>query len=151
MGHVGRHRRFQDDESDEFLALAFKLDVDDDSSDMDLQTIKVVADTDLALTADAAGLTKAEAFIDSVVLKIAGEEFEAEDLKTSDITDAGDLVKYTFDIDGDVTIDAGDVEEAKVYVTFAKQGAAGSLNYANPSTVQFSVAKADIEVEKTFL
>lgn len=135
---------YEDDNTDEILALAFKLDVDDDSSDMDLQTIKVVAKVnDGVLTASTA--TAAEKFIESVVLNIAGEEFDAEDLVNADVDHSADTITYTFDIDGDVTIDAGDVEEAKVYVVFYEQGTAP--NYASGSTVKFSVAKTGIEAE----
>jgi len=108
---------------------------------MDLQSIEVTATTNLGAGAnDAADMDK---FIDSVVLKIAGEEFEAEDLKDTDVN-AG-IATYLFDIDGDVTIDAGDVEEAKVYVTFYKQDS--PVNYANSSTVKFVVGYAGIEAE----
>lgn len=137
---------YENKTTDDVLALAFKLDNDEDSSDMDLQTIQVTADTSLTLTEDAAGVALVEDFIDSVVLKIAGEEFEAEDLVVADLNATGDIVTYTFEIDGDVTLDAGDVEEAKVYVSFYDQGTAGA-NYADDTTVEFAVDAADIEAE----
>lgn len=128
----------EDDTTDNVLALAFKLDNDDDSSDMDLMTIKVTADTS-ATWGDA---VDAEKLIDSVVLKLAGEEFEAEDLENTDVTSG--TITYTFDIDGDVTLDAGDVEEAKVYVTFFEQG---DSNYTDGTNVKFAVDDDGIEAE----
>jgi len=140
---------YENKKSDEVLALAFKLDNDEDSSDMELQTIQVTADTSIATTSMNT-VAAAENLIDSVTLKLGGEEFDAEDLDVD--TDFGNdgsghgVVTYTFDIDGDVVIDAGDVEEAKVYVTFYEQGSSDA-NYADDTTVVFAVANADVEAE----
>lgn len=139
-------RVYENKSSDDILALAFKLDNDEDSSDMDLESLAVKAtikDPTGAIMTSIDTVPEAEKIIDSVKLKIAGESFDAEDLRSGDIV-AG-VITYYFDIDGDVTIDAGDVEEAKVYVTFYKQDS--PVNYANSSTVKFVVDYTGIEAE----
>jgi len=129
------------------LALAFKLEVGDDSSSMDLESLAVKAtikDPSGATMTSIDTVSEAEKIIDSVKLKIAGESFDAEDLELGDIESG--IITYYFDIDGDITIDAGDVEEAKVYVTFYDQGTAGA-NYLNGTSVKFVVDKANLEAE----
>jgi hypothetical protein len=138
--------------SDETLALAFKLDVDNDSSDVDITSIQIdVAftgldtdgDDDSDSNDDSTSDSAAENVIDSVMIKIGGDEFEA-DLDSVTIANGAGSAHYTADIDsGDLTINSGDVEEGKVYLTFNDQDG----NYLEGTTVTASVSKANIDAE----
>ena len=140
--------------SDETLALAFKLDVDDNSSDVSITSIPVTVtfgnlDVTNNATVDASddstSDSAAENVIDTVMVKIDGNDYEAElDSGSVSIVDGAGTATYIADIDsGDLTIDSGDVAEAKVYITFNDQDG----NYNESATVEASVAKATIDAE----
>ncbi len=115
-----------DAKSDSTLALAFKLDVDEDSNDVDVTsmtfTVDIVdldSDNDGDITAETVAGGSDLDLIDSVTVKIAGNSYDA-DLDDASVTidaDGDGSATFTADMD-DLTIDAGDVEEGKVYVVF---------------------------------
>ncbi|NCU28411.1 MAG: hypothetical protein EOM85_01940 [Candidatus Moranbacteria bacterium] len=118
------------DTTEDVLALAFKLDVDDDSQDLKLTTLPVV----LAFANNSTAAVFAEQVVDSVNVKIDGDEFEAE-LKADETTNGSGKAIYVADLeDEDITISAGDVVEVKVYISFN-----GQDDYANSTTVTASV------------
>jgi len=133
------------DSTEDVLALAFKLDVGDDSQDLKLITLPVVLD----FSANGAAVSFAEKVVDSVNVKIDGEEYEAE-LKLDETgtdgkatpapTPGAGKALYIADLeDEDITIEAGDVVEVKVYISFnGQQG-----NYANLTKVTASIANTD--------
>ncbi len=140
--------------SDEVLALAFKLDVDDESSDVMITSIPfTVTFTDLDTDSDgdsdgsddSTSDSAVESAIDSIMVKIGSTEYEADlDSGTAAITDGNGTADYVVDFDGDeFTIEAGDVTEVKVYVTFNDQ----EDNYVNGATVVVSLANEDIDAE----
>lgn len=147
--------------SDETLALAFKLDVDEDSSDVMITSLPVTItfdglDTDNdgdTTDEDTVSDSAAETVIDSVIVKAGGEEYEAElDSGSVSIDVNGDgTATYVVDFEDDeFTIEAGDVEDVKVYITFNDQDG----NYNEGVTVQASIedgsdadAFVDIEAE----
>jgi len=142
----------EDDTTDDVLVLAYKLDVDDDSSDITLTDLATTVtfgnyDVDLSGTVDgsddsvvAAG---AEAVIDSLVFKIDGEEYTA-DLGAVAIANGAGTAVYSVDLsDEDVVLEGGDVTEVKVYITFAAQ----DTNYNEAMTVRVSMDQDDITAE----
>jgi len=142
----------ENDTTNDVLAMAFKIDVDDDSSDITLNELPItltIADETVAGTNDFA-----EKVIDSVNVKIDGTEYEAE-LTTDGTTaaaDGGDVL-YTADLeDEDVVLSGGDVKDVKVYVTFAEN--TSGTAYAENTTVQakldVSAIKAETDNDDTF-
>lgn len=126
-------------DSDETLIGVFKLDVDEDSSDITINEIPVV----LTFAGDSTAADSAEDIVDEVVLKINGEEFEA-DLKNDDVENNDGTARYLVSFDDDeMVIDAGDVAEVKIYATFNEQ----ENNYSNGTTVKAAVTRTDIDAE----
>jgi hypothetical protein len=126
----------EDNSTEDVLALAFKIDVDEDSvSDASIVELPVVLT--FASNASSTGTKWAETVVESVVVKIDGDEYEAEYLSTLDTTTTthGGTATYTADIDGATVVDAGDVAEVKVYVTFAERNS----TYSENMTVKASV------------
>ncbi len=131
----------EDDKSDEYLVGAFKLDVDDDSSDITLNDILLTADLG---GYDSATTTSIEDVIDTLTVKVGSDEFEA-DVEDSTLDGSG-LATYKVDFeDGEMVIEAGDVVEVKIYAVFNEtdEGA----NYKEGTTLKVSVDKADIDAE----
>jgi len=132
------------DISDEVLALAFKLDVDQDSSDVKITELPVK----LTFTEndEASDVDWAETVIDSVVVKFMGEEYTADLSFDDTLADGTGTATYLVDLtDEEVVLSGDDVEEAKVYITFAEQENA----YSEDMTVTASVLKASILAEDT--
>jgi len=128
-----------DDNTDEVLIGAFKLDVDDDSSDIQINELPIVV-TFAGSDSDA---NSPEDIIDTLTVKIDGEEYEADlDSETVSANDGDGNYMVSFD-DGDLVIDSGDVVEVKIYATFNDQ----ENNYSDGTTVVATVAKAGIDAE----
>jgi hypothetical protein len=140
----------EDKSTDDVLALTFKIDNDEDSTDdvtlMSLPVLLTFGGTNTiggALENDDTG-DWADMVVETVTVKIDGSEFEAE--LTADTTNGATTgtATYTVDLDGeDLVISKGDDVEVKVYVTFAEQ----DLNYTSGMTVQASVDAADMSFE----
>jgi peptidoglycan hydrolase-like protein with peptidoglycan-binding domain len=142
------------DTSDEFLALAFKLDVDEDSSDVMVTSMPFTltftdldtdADADSDTSDDSTSDSAAENAIDSVMVKVGSDEFEADLDSGSVVIANGDgTATYVVDFDDDeFTVDSGDVTEVKVYVTFNDQ----EDHYINGATLVVDLANEDIDAE----
>lgn len=141
-----------DDESEETLIGVFRLDVDEDSSDIQINDLPVVItfgnyDTDEDGTVDgdddSTSDDAANRVIDSVVVSIDGEEFDA-DLDAVSITNGAGTATYIVSLDdGDAVIDAGDVIDVEIYVVFNEQ----EDNYNDGVTVRASVDGGDIDAE----
>lgn len=130
----------ENDISDDFLALAFKLDVDDDSSDVTITELPIV----LTFAGAGASVTSPDSIIDSVEVKFNGGSFIAEVDEDATLTAGAGSVTYTVDLlDEDVVLSGGDIEEGKVYITFAEL----EDNYAEDTTVEASISKAGISAE----
>lgn len=132
----------EDDSSEDMLVGVFKLDVDEDSSDISLNEIPVVLTfNDPANTASA---DDASAVVDEVTIKINGTEYSSDNEETTTNYENGDgYATYYFDIDGEETIDAGDDAEVKIYVKFNDQQG----NYDVGTTVVASVVGSTIDAE----
>jgi len=132
-----------DDTTDDVLALAFKLDVDEDSADVD------VTGMTFTLNLSGSNTSTVEDVVDSLVVEVGGQEFEADlDTDSGADGDADDeLSTYSVDLDsGELTIGAGDVEEAKVFLTFHEQDE--ETNYDNDTTVVVILTDIDAETEE---
>jgi len=130
----------EDSTSDNYLVGAFKLDVDDQSSDITLNEIPVVLTiNDSANTASSDDNT---AIIDEVTIKVGGTEYSS-DSDSEAITNGDGTATYIFNIDGEETIDAGEDAEVKIYVKFNDQ----DTNYGTGTTVVASVTGANIDAE----
>lgn len=127
--------------SDDYLALVFKLDVDDDSSDVMITSIPVV----LTVAAGGTSADSIEDIIDAVTVTIDGNDYDADLSASTDTVENGSgTATYIIDFDDDeVTIDAGDVVDVKVTLTFNDQDG----NYADNTTVVASVTPANIDAE----
>lgn len=130
-----------DNNSDSFLVGVFKLDVDQNSSDIQINEIPVVLTIDDSL--DTANSDSSEDIIDSVTVKIGSKSFDA-DFDSEAVTNGDGTGTYlvTFD-DGEMVINSGDDEEVKIYVTFKEQ----DTNYGSGTTVVASVTGSAIDAE----
>ncbi|MCF7831802.1 MAG: peptidoglycan-binding protein [Candidatus Pacebacteria bacterium] len=130
-----------DGDSDEYLALAFRLDVDEDSSDIMLLELPV--DLTIDDSADTAASDSADAIVAEVMVEIDGEVYEA-DLTVDGINNGDGTATYVVEFnEDDMVIEAGDVVDVKVYVTFNDQ----TPNYGSGTTVQAIVTGASIDAE----
>lgn len=130
-----------DSTSDEVLALVFKLDVDDDSSDVMITSIPVT----LTVAAGGVNADSVEDVIDGVVVTVNGNDYDA-DLTTDGVVNGSGTATYTVDFDDDeFTIEAGDVVDVKVTLTFNEQDE--EANYAQNTTVVASVNGSNIDAE----
>ncbi len=141
----------EDNTSDKFLVGAFKLDVDDQSSDITLNEMTVVlnlgnydvdGDADVDGSDDSTADSAADQIVDSVEVKIGSDTYDA-DLDAVSIANGSGTATYIVDIDGDTAIDAGDDAEVKIYVTFNDQDG----NYNAGATVYASVAGSAVDAE----
>ncbi len=140
----------EDSNSDEALALAFKLDVDEDSQDVDVTSmtftltfVDLDSDDDGDITAENTA-TDVDGIIDSVILEIGGETYDA-DFDTGSVTldaDGDGTATFTADTDG-LTISSGDVEEGMVSIVFND---ADDFN-EDQATVVASLTTANISAE----
>ena len=127
--------------TDNVLVGAFKFDVDEDSSDIQINEIPVVLTIDDS--ADTGTSDDADAIIDSVMVKIDGTEYDA-DLDSETITNGDGTATYLVTLDDEeLVIDAGDVAEAKIYVSFNDQDG----NYGSNTTVYAKVTGASVDAE----
>ena len=128
--------------SDEALVGAFKLDVGDDSSDVSITAMTVTLT--INDSADTASSDDAADIIDTVTVKVGSDEYTADlDSETVLNGDGDGLYLVEFD-SGDVEIAAGDDEEVKIYVVFKDQ----SGNYGSGTTVVASITgSTDIDAE----
>ncbi len=137
------------DTSDKYLAFAFKLDVDEDSSDITINELPIYLEIGVN-TDDGGGYTDIESIIDAVTVKIGSTTYEAtlgdEGGPNADFNGITGTVTYMVDFDGDApTIDAGSFEDVKVYIEFNEQ----DTNYDVGTTVQGLVTGANIAGEGT--
>ncbi len=132
--------------SDEFQVFAFTLRAGSESSDLNVIGI----DVDAEISNPSAGtlVFDSEDLISDIWLEVDGQVFDdwsaSANASTDIATGTSRTITYSFEIDeGDLEIEAGDRVEAEVYVVFGKQ----SNKYNTGTTIQLSVAKADISVE----
>ncbi|HEY0979822.1 MAG TPA: peptidoglycan-binding protein [Candidatus Paceibacterota bacterium] len=129
----------EDESSEEILALVATLENDEDSSDATFYEIPVSIRVQQSSTVT----TNIEEIIESVMVEIGGEEYEA-DLTGSSTIDSDDSRTYSVDVDGDFELAAGDEADVKVWITFNDQ----EDNYISAATtVTASINPASIDVE----
>lgn len=119
--------RVEDDSKSDFMhVFSFDIDTDDSVNDIELDSAAV------ALTLSAAY----NLVVDDAELEIDGVTIDDFTVSSTTVTNP----TLTFDVDGDVTIDAGDRVEAKLMLRFKALATEGT-------TVSASVASAAIEGE----
>lgn len=144
------------DTTDDVLALAFKLDVDEDSADVSITTMELEVAVSNYDVNGAGGVTAAddstadsamESIVEKVVVKVGSEEYELDlDAGTVVINDGDGLATYSADFDDDeFVINSGDTEEVEVYVTFKEQ----DNNYNESVIVTVSLADEDDIIAET--
>lgn len=129
-------------DSDEYLVFAARMEADDDGSDITLNevTVKVkMDDPDQATTS-----STVDDIIKTLMISIDGEEFDL-DLDTNEDADGVNYALYIADIDGDITIDAGDTVDVEVYAVFNETNNQGV--YANGTTLDIQLAASDIDAD----
>lgn len=131
----------ENNKTNDVLALVARLDNDEDSSDMNVYDIPVV----ITIANGGTDADTVENVIAAVTLEIDGDEYDGDLSGAGTLSAAGTgTATYNFDIDGDTTVDAGDIVDVKVYVTLKEQDG----NYQNAlTTVTASIATSTIEVE----
>lgn len=119
--------QLEDDKKSDFMhVFSFDIDSDDSVNDIELNEVVVrVATTGAAYSA----------LVDDAELEIDGVTI---DDVTVDAT--GELATLTFDVDGDVTIDAGDRVEAKLMLRFRALATEGA-------TIEASILSTGVEGE----
>lgn len=98
-----------DSKSDWYNVFTFDLDTDDSVNDIELTTVVVTVNTTVA------GYST---LVDDAEIVIDGVTIDDVTTVLSTTTIAGDTAVLTFDVDGDVTIDAGDRVEAELMLRF---------------------------------
>lgn len=121
-----------ENDSTEHEVFVFKLDADDSDGDVTLENVTI----DLVLSSSTRDLNEV---VKDVMIEIDGESFSADDFDGTADTEAVD-----FDINGDVTIDAGEEVEVTVTVEFEDMDSASNLQGV---TLTASVDTADIDAE----
>jgi len=134
----------ESDTTDDVFALAFKLDVDEDSSDVTVTSIPVTVTIDDS-GAIATSVDSIEDVVDSVMVKIGGTEYEADLQDGETVTDGAGHGIYIADLDEGVTINSGDIEDVKVYVTVKGT----EDNYDSGTVLDASVDVSEIDAETT--
>ena len=122
----------EEDEATEHEVFIFKLDADDSDGDLTIEGLTI----DLALGSTTRDLNEV---VKDVMVEIDGETFSAEDFDGSTDTEAVD-----FDINGDVTIEAGEEVEVTVTVEFEDMDDTSTLQGV---TLTASVDTTDVDVE----
>lgn len=135
-----------DDDTNDVTILVAELEADD--NDMEIDTILVRVDTTGASTTDV---------VDEIYVVLDGQTFEAEALVSTnkgtasaaesryvdnDVTD--DAVWYTFDIDGDVTVEDGEEMDMDVVVDFNDTD--DGSRYANGTQIQAVITSTETAV-----
>ena len=124
-----------DSKSDWYNVFTFDLDTDDSVNDIELSTIVLTVVTDPTVST-----STYETLVDDAELIIDGVTIDSVSVVLSTTTTAGDTATLTFDVDGDVVIDAGDRVAAELMLKFK------SLAVANEgSTVMAKVISADVD------
>lgn len=98
-----------DSKSDWYNVFTFDLDTDDSVNDIELTTVVVTVNTTVA------GYST---LVDDAEIVIDGVTVDDFTTVLSTTTIAGDTAVLTFDVDGDVVIDAGDRVEAELMLRF---------------------------------
>lgn len=137
-------------DSDEYMVLAFRLEADEDGSDIMLNELPVAftisnngGDID-SVTAGTQTTANIEDIIDQVMVDIDGEKFEADLDGTGNLTLGVGSATFTVDFDeDDVVIEAGDIVDVEVYVTFKEQDG----NYNNAAKISAQVTASSIDAE----
>lgn len=129
------------DITNDVLIGAFKLDVDDDSSDIKINKLPIT----VKITGAGASVTSSGSVIDSIVVKIDGINYSADVVDSSIDNTGTDTAIYEVDASSeDLIINAEDIVEVKVYATFLGQDG----NYTNGTTIVSSgVDSNNIEAE----
>jgi len=119
--------QLKDDKKSDFMhVFSFDIDTDDSTNDIELDTVVVnVATTGAAYAT----------LVDDAELEIDGTTID-----DVTVTANGSGAVLTFDVDGDVTIDAGDRVEAKLNLKFKALSAEGA-------TIKASIASGAIDGE----
>jgi hypothetical protein len=124
--------KVEDDSKSSFEPVfRFDLDTDDSVNDIELNEVVVTVITGNDNYADV---------VDDAELVIDGTTIDDFDVVISTTTNPGDTATLTFDVDGDVTIDAGDRVEAELMLKFkalATEGATvqGKVLAANANNI----------------
>ena len=147
------------DTTDDVSALAFKLDVDEDSSDVAVTgmmftvavsnfdadgdgTVDATDDIDVSATSQ-----WADRIISEMNVKAGGKTFEADldDNVTiaQDVTNGSGTLTYTVEFDEDFVIASGDDSTVEVVVTFAEQS---DSDYNEGVIVRVSLAEEDTDI-----
>jgi len=121
----------EEEKSDMMTIFAFDLDTDDSTNDIEVNEVVVTACTDDAGNTDD--------LISDAVLSIDGEEFDDWTASTTSSL----CTNYSFDIDGDLVIDAGERVTAEFQVEFLKL----TGNYAEGATIAASTTGATGDFE----
>ena len=122
----------EDAKSDDMLVLAFDLEADEDSADIEVLSMPI----NFQLTGSSATFGSV---ISEVYAKVGSKEYDADRVSGTSSTSG----TYLVDFDDAFTIDAGDEEEVRIYVVFQKQDG----NYALGSTIKATVDSDLIEAE----
>lgn len=122
--------QLEDDAKSDFMhVFSFDIDSDDSVNDIELNEVVVSASTTLATYA---------ALVDDAELEIDG--VTVDDVTVTNSTSSTGAAVLTFDVDGDVTIEAGDRVEAKLMLRFRALTTEGA-------TVKASVASSAVAGE----
>lgn len=135
-----------DDETDDVLVGAFKLEADEDSSDISVLELPITVD----VLKNTIKLKSVDEIITELYVKIDGEKFDAEllDGSTDEIlkNKATGTVTYIVEFEDDeMVIEADDSVEVKVYASFASMD--DGVAYTEGTTVQAKLSGAGIEAE----
>jgi hypothetical protein len=121
-----------EDDNEEYTVFIFELDADDSDGDISLENLTI----DLALGSTTRNLNEV---VDDVKVIIDGETFTAEDFDGTADTEA-----VLFDIDGEITIEEGEMVEVQVVVEFENMDSSSDLQGV---TITASVDTADVDAE----
>lgn len=128
------------DITNDVLIGAFKLDVDDDSSDIKINKLPVT----IKITGAGASVTSSGVIINSINVNIGGQIYSA-DVTDSSINNTGtDTAIYEVDASGDdLLLEQGIATEIKIYANL--KGYDG--NYENGTIISVNVNSSGIEAE----
>jgi hypothetical protein len=149
-----------DNNTTEKLALAFKLDVDEDSADVSVLDMMFTVDVSnfdadgngtpaaAADDIDAETVGWADRIISEINVKAGGKTYEADldaiaVANDQDVADGVGQLTYTVDFDESFVISSGDDETVEVFVTFAEQDDA---DYNEGVIVKVSLVEEDTDI-----
>lgn len=133
-----------DSDSDEYTVFIFSLDTDDSDNDIELDRIDLEITTVQNTTAADAGFND---LVDDAELVIGGVSIDDYSVTSGDATTAG-TVTVSFDVDGDVVLDAGEEVDVELVLTFNslptdEEGATIQAAIAGLSTSNIDAEGAD--------